>query len=324
VAAAESARPIHDEHMVSIPGGSFLMGSDRFYPEERPVTEVTVEDFRIDRHAVTNAQFAAFVADTEWVTVAERPLRAEDYPDALPELLSPGGLVFEPTSGPVDLDDFTNWWRYVPGAFWRAPNGPGSDLDGLDDHPVVQVAYEDAEAFAAWRGVRLPTEAEWEVAARGGLVGAAFCWGDDPYPDGQHLANTWQGEFPWQNLGLDGYVATSPVGAFPPNGHGLFDMAGNVWEWTSNWWQPTRPAPGSGCCGPSAPRHGSETAAPGETFGRRVIKGGSHLCAPNYCLRFRPAARQPEAVDTSTCHIGFRCAAPAGAIRGIHLPEISS
>jgi sulfatase modifying factor 1 len=297
------------DDMVLIPGGVSLMGSNHFYPEEAPVAAVVVDMFRIDRYAVTNAQFSAFVADTGWITVAERPVRAEDYPDALPELLTPGGLVFESPAGPVDLGDFTNWWRYTPGASWRAPNGPGSDLTDRELHPVVQIAFDDAAAYATWRGARLPTEAEWEFAARGGLVGAAFCWGDEPYPDGRQLANTWQGSFPWQNLEFDGYAATAPVGSFPPNGFGLYDMAGNVWEWTTDWWQDSRPVPRSACCGPPAYQRGADTATSGETFGRRVIKGGSHLCAPNYCLRFRPAARQPETVDTSTCHIGFRCAA---------------
>ena len=313
------------DYMVLIAGGPTLMGSDHFYPEEAPAADVVVDAFRIDRHAVTNAQFAAFVVDTGWVTFAERPLRPEDYPGARPELLTPGSLVFDAPAGPVDLSDFANWWRYVPGTSWRAPNGPGSDLAGREQHPVVQVAFADAEAYATWRGARLPTEAEWEIAARGGLVGAAFCWGDEPYPDGRQLANTWQGEFPWQNLELDGYAGTSPVGSFPPNGFGLFDMAGNVWEWTTDWWQDTRPTPRSACCGPPASRQGADTAAAGETFGRRVIKGGSHLCAPNYCLRFRPAARQPEAVDTSTCHIGFRCATSSTSdpdFGEIHQPEM--
>ncbi len=223
----------------------------------------------------------------------------------------PGSLVFHMTPGPVDLDDVTNWWSYVPGANWRHPLGPASDLDGLGDHPVVHVAHDDALAFARWRGVDLPSETEWEYAARGGLDGADFCWGDESTPNGRHLANTWQGRFPWQNLELDGYPGTSPVGSFPPNGYGLHDMAGNVWEWTSDWWQ-IRAHHNDGCCTPVDPRGGTEAGsldptAPDETFGRKVIKGGSHLCAPNYCLRYRPAARQPESIDTATCHIGFRC-----------------
>ncbi len=300
------------EDLVWVPGASFLMGADAFYPEEGPTEQATVEGLWMDRHPVTNAEFAEFIEASGYVTVAERPLRAEDYPGALPELLVPGGLVFQATTGPVDLRDYTNWWAYVPGASWRTPRGSQSSLDGLDDHPVVQVAYEDAEAYAAWRGAALPTEAEWEHAARGGLKGAAFCWGDEPYPDGRQLANTWQGEFPWQNLVLDGYEGTSPVGSFPANGYGLVDMAGNVWEWTSDWWQQKRTGATTGCCAPSNPRGATQAEsldpnAPLEPFGRKVIKGGSHLCAPNYCLRFRPAARQPESVETSTCHIGFRC-----------------
>ena len=300
------------EPLVWVPPATFAMGSSEFYPEERPVRQVAVDGLWIDRCPVTNTEFAAFVAETGYVTVAERPLRPEDYPDALPELLFPGGLVFQKAHGPVDLRDYSNWWAYVPGASWRTPRGPDSTLEGLDHHPVVQVAAEDAEAYATWRGAALPTEAEWEHAARGGLEGQDFCWGDEPYPGGQQLANTWQGEFPWQNLGLDGYENTSPVGSFPPNGYGLFDMAGNVWEWTSDWWQQSPPATVGGCCAPDGPRTPTQADsldpnAPLEQFGRRVIKGGSHLCAPNYCLRFRPAARQPESVETSTCHIGFRC-----------------
>ncbi len=228
----------------------------------------------------------------------------------------PGGLVFQKPDGPVPLHDATRWWAYVPGASWRCPRGPDSDLDGLDDHPVVQVSLEDAEAYAAWRGARLPTEAEWELAARGGLDESAhYTWGLDPFPDGRQMANTWQGDFPWQNLVLDGYEATSPVGAFAPNGYGLLDMAGNVWEWTDDWWQDQH-RPVHACCAPGEGRDhlsmAQRSAAPGERFGRKVIKGGSHLCAPNYCLRFRPAARQPEAVDTATCHIGFRCCVSSG------------
>jgi sulfatase modifying factor 1 len=303
--------------MVPIAGGEFVMGSSRFYPEEQPEVVVPVADFWIDRCPVTNAEFAAFVAATDYVTVAERPLDPDDYPGASPVLLQPGGLVFQRTANRVPLDDVTRWWTYRPGASWQSPLAVPTDPTALADHPVVQVAYEDAEAYALWRGVRLPAEAEWELAARGGLDAADYCWGDEPYPDGRQLANTWQGEFPWQNLALDGYESTSPVGAFPANGYGLHDMAGNVWEWTNTWWQDHHQSADQ-CCTPAIDRAGAENSrAAGETFGRKVIKGGSHLCAPNYCLRFRPAARQPEAVDTSTCHLGFRCAADATGPPGL-------
>jgi formylglycine-generating enzyme len=288
------------EGMVRVSAGTFRMGSNRFYPEERPVHDVAVDTFWIDRHPVTVAEFRRFVEATGHVTTAEQAPAAEDYPDADPELLVPGSLVFHRTDGPVPLNDVRAWWAFVPGADWRHPEGPGSTADHRDDHPVTHVTHADAAAYAAWAGKALPTEAEWEYAARGGLDGATFTWGEEFAPGGRRMANTWQGEFPWQNLRLDGYEGTSPVGSFPPNGYGLVDMAGNVWEWTDDWFGTP---PGSlGCCGPEAPASGT-----GEQFPRRVIKGGSHLCAPNYCLRYRPAARQGEAMDTSTCHIGFRC-----------------
>ena len=220
------------EDMTWIPGGSFLMGSEDFYPEERPVREVTVEGFWIDVRPVTVAQFRRFVKATGHVTVAERTPAVEDFPDADPALLVPGSLVFRPSRGPVDLRDFRNWWSYLPGAAWRAPEGPGSDTYQRARHPVTHIAYEDALAYAAWAGRELPTEAEWERAARGGLDGATYAWGDEFAPDGRMMANTWQGEFPWQNLLTDGWGGTSPVGEFPPNGYGLLDMTGNVWEWT--------------------------------------------------------------------------------------------
>jgi sulfatase modifying factor 1 len=293
--------------MTWIPGGTFRMGSADFYPEERPVHRATVDGFWIDTGPVTVAEFRRFVKQTGHVTIAERAPEAADYPGADPALLVPGSLVFAMTKGPVDLRDVRNWWAYVPGANWRHPGGPGTDLSRRDRHPVTHIAYSDAVAYAAWAGKDLPTEAEWEFAARGGLDGAIFAWGDEYMPGGRPRANTWQGEFPWQNLRLPGYAGTSPVGAFPPNGYGLRDMTGNVWEWTSDYFRPRHPGDADKpCCVPRNPR---VTAAPAgsEDIPRHVIKGGSHLCAPNYCLRYRPAARQGEAVDTSTCHLGFRC-----------------
>jgi formylglycine-generating enzyme required for sulfatase activity len=299
--------------MVWVPGGTFRMGSEDWYPEERPVHTVHVDAFWMDEHAVTVAEFRRFVKATGYVTVAERPLDPADYPDALPELLVPGALVFQRTSGPVDLDDVRNWWSYVPGASWDHPGGPGTSIVGLDRHPVTQVAWEDVEAYAAWAGKELPTEAEWEFAARGGLDQRTYAWGDEFAPRGRMMANTWQGEFPWQNLLLDRYEGTAPVKTFPPNGYGLYEMCGNTWEWTADFFTSRHPeAVDHACCAPRNPRVTSpdgsyDVNAPGDTIPRRVTKGGSHLCAPNYCHRYRPAARQGEAVDTSTGHIGFRC-----------------
>jgi formylglycine-generating enzyme required for sulfatase activity len=285
--------------MVWVPGGEFSMGSEDFYPEERPVRRIQVDGFWCDERLVTAADFRRFVRATGYTTVAERPPDPGDYPDADAELLVPGSLVFRKTTGPVQLDDLRNWWEYVPGASWRRPRGPGTTINGRDRHPVVHVAYEDAAAYADWAGKQLPTEAEWEFAARGGIDGAIFAWGNEHFPNRKPMANTWQGEFPWQNLKTDGFERTSPVGVFPPNGYGLYDMCGNVWEWTSDWFsRRDSTETQSPCCA------GGE---PGAHIPRRVIKGGSHLCAPNYCLRYRPAARQGEAIDTSTGHIGFRC-----------------
>jgi formylglycine-generating enzyme len=294
-----SAGLVNTKNMVEIPGGTFRMGSDRFYPEERPVREVSVEGFWIDRHPVTVAEFRRFVKATGHLTWAEQPPNAQDYPDADPELLVPGSLAFRKTRGPVDLRDVRSWWSWTPGADWRHPEGPASNVGGREFHPVTHVAYGDAVAYADWVGKSLPTEAEWEYAARGGLDRATFTWGDEFAPKGRMMANTWQGEFPWQNLRTDGFEGTSPVETFPPNGYGLYDMAGNVWEWTDDLFAEPA-AEGARCCGP-------RVLTPDERFPRRVIKGGSHLCAPNYCLRYRPAARQAETVDTTTSHIGFRC-----------------
>ena len=231
------------------------MGSDDFYPEEAPVTHVAQDGLWIDERPVTVAEFRRFVRATGHVTVAERALDSALYPDADPALLVPGALVFHSTPGPVDLDDYTNWWTYVPGADWRHPEGPGSTLDGRDRHPVTQVAFEDAEAYARWAGKELPTEAEWEYAARGGLEGAVFAWGDEFMPKGKVMANTWHGEFPWQRLPAHRYERTSPVASFPPNGYGLFDMTGNVWEWTADFFRPRHEgAAEHPCCAPRNPR----------------------------------------------------------------------
>ena len=285
--------------LVWIPAQTAALGSDRHYREEGPVRDVAVEGFWIQAHLVTNADFAEFVDATGYVTVAERPLNAADYPGAPPANLEPGSMVFHRTSGPVDLRHLSQWWTWTPGTSWRRPVGPLSSIDKRADHPAVHVAAEDAEAYAAWAGLALPTEAEWETAARGGLNHATFTWGDEPEMPGQRLANYWHGEFPWRPN--PGYGRTSPVGSFAPNGYGLFDMAGNVWEWTSDWYGDTRD--GEPCC-----ETGSYDAAqPQFKVARRVIKGGSFLCADNYCLRYRPAARRPQMVDTGMSHIGFRC-----------------
>ncbi|HZV93094.1 MAG TPA: formylglycine-generating enzyme family protein [Caldimonas sp.] len=303
--------PVEEEaDMVWIPGGTFLMGSDHHYREEAPAHRVKVDGFRMDRHAVTNAQFQRFVEASGHVTLAERPADAVDYPDARLELLVPSSALFRKAVRRIDLGDHRAWWSLVPGTDWRHPRGPTSSLQGLWDHPVVHVAFEDAAAYAEWAGKELPSEAEWEFAARGGLDGADYVWGDEFTPGGRQMANTWQGEFPWENLLEDGYEWTAPVGSFPPNGYGLHNMAGNVWEWTSDWYQ-DHDRIESACCTLDNPRGGDQwhSRDPGTIvrIPRRVIKGGSYLCAPNYCQRYRPAARMAQPVDTTTCHLGFRC-----------------
>lgn len=297
--------------MVWIPGGSFLMGSDSHYPEEAPARRVHVDGFWMDIHTVTNRDFARFVEETGHVTLAERPADPARYPDAAPDQLAPSSVMFRKPSQPVDMSNHFNWWVYVGGADWRHPRGPASSIRKLMDHPVVHVAWEDVAAYAAWAGKAIATEAEWEFAARGGLDGAEFVWGDELVPDGRYMANTFQGDFPCRNTLEDGFEFTSPVGFFPPNGYGLHDMAGNVWQWTSDWYRAHGDAPQS-CCTLSNPRGAAETdsfdlAQPGIAIPRKVTKGGSHLCAPNYCKRYRPAARMAQPVDTSISHLGFRC-----------------
>jgi sulfatase modifying factor 1 len=291
--------PACREDMIWIPGGAFLMGSNTFYREERPMRSENVGGFWIDRFPVTNARFRRFVEETGYVTCSERVPTQEMYPDAAPEFLVPGSLVFIKPQQPISLRDHLAWWAYVPGADWRHPSGPTSSIEGKDDHPVVHVTFDDACVYAVWARKELPSEVQWEFGARGGLDGATYPWGDAANPEGRYMANTWQGRFPFENLAEDGYEGTSPVYAFPPNGYGLHDMVGNVWEWTTT---------------PYVSRQGADTSCchhrdidPQSVL--RVVKGGSHLCAPNYCLRYRPAARQGESVDSSTCHIGFRCVA---------------
>jgi formylglycine-generating enzyme required for sulfatase activity len=298
--------------MVYLPGGTFRMGSDRHYAEEAPVHFAKVDGFWIDRTPVTNRQFRQFVEATGHVTFAEIAPDPKDYPGALPDMLHPASLVFTPPGRPVDLRDFRNWWVFKRDSSWRQPYGPGSTIDGLDDHPVVHVAFADVEAYAAWAGKEVPSEAEWEYAARGGLDGAEFAWGEEFTPGGRAMANTWQGDFPNENLKSDGYERTSPVSAFPPNGYGLYDMIGNVWEWTRDWYSATREGGAQKpCCAAVNPRGPAEDSSydprqPEIRIPRKVLKGGSHLCAPNYCRRYRPAARHAQPVDTSTSHCGFR------------------
>jgi formylglycine-generating enzyme len=299
--------------MVLIPGGTFRMGSDKHYPEEAPAHRVAVDAFRIDRTPVTNRQFKEFIRATGHVTVAEIVPDPKDYPGALPHMLYAGSLVFSPPDHPVDLKNWSQWWTFLRGANWRRPYGTKSNINVLDNHPVVHVAYADALAYARWAGKDLPTEAEWEFAARGGLEEAEFAWGDEFTPGGNYVANTWQGEFPYQNLCSDGFARTSPVNEFPPNGYGVSDMIGNVWEWTSDFYVPKHQAEApKACCIPKNPRGAREqdsyeACQPQIKIPRKVLKGGSHLCAPNYCRRYRPAARHAEPIDTSTSHVGFRC-----------------
>jgi len=304
--------------MVRIHGGEANLGSERHYPDEGPIRRVAVSAFDIDPFPVTNERFGLFVSETGYITVAEQSPDPALYPGAAAEDLVPGALVFTMTDGPVPLSNFHGWWAWTPGATWRTPLGPESDLEGLDNHPVVQVSYDDALAFCAWAELSLPTETEWEYAARGGLEDTEFAWGDDDPQESDPVANTWQGRFPFENTEVDGWTRTSPVGSYPPNGFGLFDMIGNVWEWTDDWYLPTRRYPDlAACCapqrGPLGTAHESlDASQPDTPIPRKVVKGGSHLCTTQYCFRYRPAARQPQMIDTATSHMGFRCVSREG------------
>lgn len=318
--SGRSASVLTPKGMAWIPGGTFWMGSDDHYREERPAHQVRVDGFWMDTRAVTVADFRRFVKATGYVTTAEQQPDPADFPDADPSLLVAGSMVFTPPDRPVPLDDYRRWWAYVPGAHWRRPEGPGSNVGERNLHPVTHVSYFDACAYAEWAGKSLPTEAEWEFAARGGLDRATYVWGEVREPDGRPGGNVWQGEFPWQNLQTDGYAGTSPVGRFRPNGFGLYDMAGNVWEWTreqhteSHAHSDKNMSPAGPCCIPLNPVQES-IAATDEPYVRRTVKGGSHLCSPNYCDRYRPSARQGHTEDASTGHIGFRCIIRAEEVR---------
>ena len=301
-AIAQNAKATHPANMRWIPGGAFRMGSQNEH--EGPVHPVTVSAFWIEEHELTNGEFAKFAQATGHVTVAEKAPSREEFPDARPEQLVAGGLVFTGTAGAVPLDDFTQWWAYVPGANWRHPQGPSSSIAGKDNFPVVQVVYSDAAAYCAWAGKRLPTEAEWEFAARGGLDQATYVWGNERKQDHEKVANLWEGEFPYHNSGKDGFERTAPVESFPPNGYGLYDMAGNVWEWTSDWYQPAFD-PSLLSVNPRGPETSNDPQEPGTH--KRVIKGGSFLCNDTYCGGYRPSARMPAEVNTPMEHTGFRC-----------------
>jgi len=294
------------EGMVWIPGGEFTMGQEGLYPEEAPEHRVSVDGFWMAEHPVTNLQFAEFIEETGYETVAERAPDPADFPGVPPELLVPGSVVFVQPEAADPQGNISQWWQWMPGATWNKPEGPGSSIEDRMDHPVVHVAYEDAVAYVEWAGGQLPTEAQWERAARGGLEGKLYIWGNEFKPEGEHMANTWQGKFPVENTEEDGFAGSSPVKSFPPNGYGLYDMAGNVWEWTSTWYNLAYYRTADGKHNPQGPprEESHDPREPGTP--KLVIRGGSFLCAPNYCYRYRPAARSAGDLDTGTSHQGFR------------------
>jgi formylglycine-generating enzyme len=290
--------------MIWIPGGTFWMGAQDGHPDEQPLHQVTMDGFWMDKAEVSNEQFAKFVDATGYITIAERKPDPKDFPGADPSLLVPGSVVFSPPNQDVPLDNPSGWWRYVPGANWRHPNGSDSNIVGHEKYPVVHVAWEDAAAYAKWAGKRLPTEAEWEYAARGGLDRQPYVWGSEKVPGGKWQANIWQGHFPNQNSGDDGFTGLAPVASFPPNGYGLYDMAGNVWEWCADWYRPDYYAnsPAKNPPGPDESFDPDEPAAK-----KRVQRGGSFMCSDVYCTGYRPSARMKCTPDTGLSHTGFRC-----------------
>jgi formylglycine-generating enzyme required for sulfatase activity len=304
--------------MVWIPGGEFSMGSAAeaealcdiagITRDAQPIHRVAVDGFWMAATEVTNAQFAKFVDATGYMTIAERKPNAADFPGAPPDLLVPGSTVFTPPDRPVNLRNTMEWWSWVPGANWRHPSGPGSSIEGRETHPVVHIAYADAEAYATWAGSRLPTEAEWEFAARGGLAGALYAWGDELMPAGTHHANIHQGTFPQRDEGLDGFAGLAPVARFPPNRYGLHDVAGNVWEWVSDWYRAdyyaTLAAAGGAAHNPRGPADSHDPAEPGAN--KRVIRGGSFLCTDQYCSRYLVGTRGKSEISTGSSHVGFR------------------
>ncbi len=302
-------RAITSDGMVWIPGGKFRRGSAEEL-DAQPIREIEIDGFWMDRTEVTNTQFAAFVDATGYETVAEKPVDPRLFPDAPRELLVPGSIVFSPPSGKADLSQPLSWWRYQPGANWRHPEGPGSSIEGREAHPVVHVCWDDAAAYARWAGKRLPTEAEWEFAARGALDGKLYAWGNEFRSGGEWRANTWQGSFPIQNTASDGYLMTAPVGSFPPNGLGLYDVAGNVWEWCADWYRPDAYADGS-AHNPCGPEFSFDPDEP--EVSKRVMRGGSFMCSEDYCSRYRPGSRGKGAPDSGASHIGFRCARSASS-----------